>query len=187
MDGIALLLVVLTTFLTFVSLLASWREITEREKGFNAVMLLLEAGVVGVFCATDLFLFYIFWEAMLIPMYFIIGIWGSERRVYAALKFFIYTMSASLLMLVAILVVYISHGRATGIYTFEMAALVSGGASFSARTLLAAAFLGRLRSRCRFSPCTPGFLMRTSKHRRRAACSSRARSLRWGPTASCAI
>ncbi len=141
-DGIALLLVVLTTFLTFVSLLASWREITEREKGFNAVMLLLEAGVIGVFCATDLFLFYIFWEAMLIPMYFIIGIWGSERRVYAALKFFIYTMSASLLMLVAILVVYISHGRATGIYTFEMAALVSGGASFGARTLLAAAFFG---------------------------------------------
>ncbi len=102
-DGISLLLIVLTTFLTLISLVASWSSITKKIKAFNFFVLLLEVGMLGVFSSLDLFLFYIFWEAMLIPMYFIIGIWGHERRIYAAIKFFIYTMFGSLLMLVAII------------------------------------------------------------------------------------
>lgn len=102
-DGISLLLVVLTTFLTPVALLASWNSVTSRLKGFVALMLLLEAGTLGVFMALDMFLFYVFWEFMLIPMYFIIGIWGGGERIYAAIKFFLYTMAGSLLMLVAII------------------------------------------------------------------------------------
>jgi NADH-quinone oxidoreductase subunit M len=102
-DGISLLLIVLTTFLTLLALIASWGSITKRVKAFNFFVLLLEVGMLGVFCSLDLFLFYVFWEGMLIPMYFIIGIWGHERRVYAAVKFIIYTMFGSLLMLVAII------------------------------------------------------------------------------------
>ncbi len=102
-DGISLLLIVLTTFLTLIALVASWTSITKKIKAFNFFVLLLEVGMLGVFCSLDLFLFYIFWEAMLIPMYFIIGIWGHERRIYAAVKFIIYTMFGSLLMLVAII------------------------------------------------------------------------------------
>jgi NADH-quinone oxidoreductase subunit M len=102
-DGFSLLLVVLTTFLTPISLIASWESITDRLKEYVAFMLLLEVGMLGVFIAVDLFLFYVFWEAMLIPMYFIIGIWGGKERIYAAVKFFLYTMAGSLLMLIAIL------------------------------------------------------------------------------------
>lgn len=102
-DGISLLLVMLTTFLTPISLLASWESIRDRLKGFVSLMLLLEFGVLGVFMTLDTFLFYVFWEFMLIPMYFIIGIWGGAERIYAAVKFFLYTMAGSLLMLVAII------------------------------------------------------------------------------------
>ena len=102
-DGISLLLIVLTTLLTLISLIASWNSITKHVKSFNFFVLLLEVGMLGVFCSLDLFLFYIFWEAMLIPMYFIIGVWGHERRIYAAVKFIIYTMFGSLLMLVGII------------------------------------------------------------------------------------
>ena len=105
-DGLSLWLVLLTTFLTPVALLGSWAGIDRRVREFNVFMLLLEAGMVGVFVSLDLFLFYIFWEAMLIPMYFLIGIWGHERRIYAALKFFLYTMAGSVLMLVAFIVLY---------------------------------------------------------------------------------
>ncbi|MDE3057524.1 MAG: NADH-quinone oxidoreductase subunit M [Bacteroidota bacterium] len=102
-DGLSLLLVVLTTFLTPIALIASWDSITKRIKEYVVFMLLLEVGMLGVFVSIDLFLFYVFWEAMLIPMYFIIGIWGGKERIYAAVKFFLYTMSGSLLMLIAIL------------------------------------------------------------------------------------
>lgn len=102
-DGISLLLVVLTTFLTPIALLASWNSITIKIKGFVVAMLLLEVGTLGVFMSLDLFLFYVFWEFMLIPMYFIIGIWGGAEKTYAAIKFFLYTMAGSLLMLVAII------------------------------------------------------------------------------------
>ena len=102
-DGMALLLIVLTTFLTPLALLGTWNSVEDRIKEYTMMVLLLELGMVGVFAALDLFLFYVFWEAMLIPMYFIIGIWGGQDRVYAAIKFFLYTLFGSLLMLVAIL------------------------------------------------------------------------------------
>src|SRR5215207_2362728 len=102
-DGLSILLVLLTTFLTPISILSTWTSIEERVKDFMIFFLLLEVGMVGVFLAQDLFLFYIFWEFTLVPMYFLIGIWGGPRRIYAALKFFLYTMAGSILMLLAIL------------------------------------------------------------------------------------
>ncbi len=110
-DGLSLWLVILTTFLTPLCLLGSWTSIHKRVREFVAFMLLLEAGMLGVFVALDLFLFYVFWEAMLIPMYFLIGIWGYDRRIYAAVKFFLYTFAGSVLMLVAFLVLYRTAGR----------------------------------------------------------------------------
>jgi NADH-quinone oxidoreductase subunit M len=118
-DGLSLWLVILTTFLTPLCLLGSWRSIETRVREFVVFMLLLEAGMIGVFVALDLFLFYVFWEAMLIPMYFLIGIWGHERRIYAAVKFFLYTFAGSVLMLVAFLVLY----QAAGIRSFDIPAL----------------------------------------------------------------
>jgi NADH-quinone oxidoreductase subunit M len=122
-DGISLLLVLLTTFLMPLALLASWHSIETRWKEFAITMLLLETGMLGVFVALDLFLFYVFWEAMLVPMYLIIGVWGGARRVYAAIKFVLYTLTGSVLMLVAILALYFRHGAATGTYTFDLPVL----------------------------------------------------------------
>jgi NADH-quinone oxidoreductase subunit M len=119
-DGISLLLVLLTTFLMPLTLLSAWHAIQARWKEFAITMLLLETGMLGVFVALDLFLFYMFWEAMLIPMYLIIGIWGGGNRVYAAVKFILYTLAGSLLMLVAILALYFRYGAATGTYTFDL-------------------------------------------------------------------
>jgi NADH-quinone oxidoreductase subunit M len=119
-DGLSLWLVILTTFITPIAILGSYKYITKYVREFLALMLILETGMVGVFCALDMFLFYLFWEVMLVPMYFIIGVWGGERRVYAAIKFVLYTMVGSLLMLVAIIAVYLMHGRATGVYTFDL-------------------------------------------------------------------
>jgi NADH-quinone oxidoreductase subunit M len=123
-DGISLLLVLLTTFLTPLCLLSAWTQITTRVKEFLIAMLLLETAMVGVFCALDLFLFFVFWEAMLIPMYLIIGVWGGPRRIYAAVKFILYTMAGSALMLLAILALYYLHGNRTGRFTFDYAELV---------------------------------------------------------------
>ncbi len=103
LDGISLLLVMLTTVIGFLSILCSWSAIQDRTKEYYAMFLLLQAGMLGVFFAVDLFLFYVFWEIMLVPMYFIIGIWGGTRRLYAAIKFFLYTLAGSVLMLLAIL------------------------------------------------------------------------------------
>jgi NADH-quinone oxidoreductase subunit M len=119
-DGISLLLIVLTTFLMPLTLLASWDSIHARSREFIICMLFLESGMVGVFAAIDLFLFYVFWEATLIPMYFLIGVWGGPRRIYAAVKFILYTMTGSLLMLVAILALYFLHRQATGEATFNL-------------------------------------------------------------------
>jgi NADH-quinone oxidoreductase subunit M len=102
-DGMSLLLIMLTTFLTPLALLGTWNSIVRQLKGYTIMVLLLEVGMIGVFASLDLFLFYIFWEAMLIPMYFIIGIWGGPNRIYAAVKFFLFTLFGSLLMLVAII------------------------------------------------------------------------------------
>ena len=122
-DGISLLLVLLTTFLTPLVLASAWHSIEDRVKEFVVTMLILETGMLGVFVSLDLFLFYVFWEAMLIPMYFIIGVWGGANRVYAAVKFVLYTMAGSVLMLVAILALYVQHGAATGTYTFDVPVL----------------------------------------------------------------
>ena len=116
-DGISLFLVILTTFLTPISILASWKSIQHRVKEFFVMLLLLEVGVVGVFLSLDLFLFFLFWEVMLLPMYFLIGIWGHERRIYAAVKFVLYTMAGSILMLVGIIWLYTITG------TFDLPAI----------------------------------------------------------------
>src|SRR5262249_43947931 len=105
-NGVSIWLMLLSTFLTPICALISWRSIHERVKEFFAFLLLLEFGLVGVFLAQDLFLFYVFWEVSLVPMYFLIGIWGHERRIYAAVKFFLYTMVGSVLMLAAIIYIY---------------------------------------------------------------------------------
>jgi len=109
-DGISLFLVLLTTLLTPISILASWNSINQSVKGFFVSLLVLETGVIGVFLSLDLFLFFLFWEVMLVPMYFLIGIWGHERRIYAAVKFVLYTMFGSILMLVGILWLFNSTG-----------------------------------------------------------------------------
>lgn len=119
-DGISLFLVLLTTFLTMLSVLSAWRAITERVKEFMIFMLLLETGMLGVFMALDLFLFFIFWEAMLIPMYFLIGVFGGPRKIYAAVKFFIYTAAGSTLMLIAIIFLYFFNYHVTGELTFDL-------------------------------------------------------------------
>src|SRR6059036_2871617 len=119
-DGISVMLVLLTTLLMPVALASAWHAIEDRTKEFVIAMLLLEAGMLGVFVSLDLFLFYVFWEAMLIPMYFVIGVWGGPNRIYAAVKFVLYTMVGSMLMLVAILALYYQYGAATGRYTFDL-------------------------------------------------------------------
>lgn len=120
-DGLSILLVLLTTFLTPISILSTWTAVEERVKDFMLFFLLLEVGMTGVFLAQDLFLFYIFWEFTLVPMYFLIGIWGGPRRIYAAIKFFLYTMAGSILMLLAILWLGIYQG------TFSVPELVAKG------------------------------------------------------------
>jgi NADH-quinone oxidoreductase subunit M len=120
-DGLSILLLLLTTFITPISLLSTWTAVEERVKEFMIFFLLLESGMTGVFLAQDLFLFYIFWEFTLVPMYFLIGIWGGPRRIYAAIKFFLYTMAGSLLMLLAILWLGINQG------TFSVPELIAKG------------------------------------------------------------
>jgi NADH-quinone oxidoreductase subunit M len=119
-DGISLLLVVLTGFLTPIALLSSWEGIEKKVKEFSVFILALEAAMIGVFISLDLFLFYVFWDAMLIPMYFLIGIWGYDQRIYAAIKFMLYTMAGSVLMLIAILALAYMHSESPGGYTFDL-------------------------------------------------------------------
>ncbi|MBS4036247.1 MAG: NADH-quinone oxidoreductase subunit M [Ignavibacterium sp.] len=119
-DGMSMLLVLLTTFITPLTLISSWSSIQHKVKEFTFFMLMLEVGMLGVFVALDLFLFYVFWEAMLIPMYFIIGIWGGKERIYASIKFFIYTMAGSLLMLVAIIWLAVYASGVTGYFTTDL-------------------------------------------------------------------
>src|SRR5436309_2462401 len=118
-DGISLFLVLLTTLLMPFAILASW-SVKEKIKEYLFFMLLLETGMLGVFVALDLFLFYVFWEVSLIPMYFLIGVWGGPRRIYAAVKFVLYTMAGSLLMLVAIIYLATRHAQLTQVLTFDL-------------------------------------------------------------------
>jgi len=122
-DGISLWLVLLTTLLMPIAILSSWTAIAKRQLTYYVLMLLLESAMIGVFVSLDLLLFYLFFEASLVPMFFLIGVWGGERRVYAAVKFFIYTAVGSLLMLVGIIALYFIHQTATGIGTFDYAVL----------------------------------------------------------------
>jgi len=139
-DGMSLFLVLLVTFLMPISVLSTFEAITQRVKEFYFCMLLLETAMIGAFVSLDLFLFYIFWEMMLIPMYFLIGIWGGERRIYATIKFFIYTMVGSLLMLVAILVLAFTYKGQTGEITFELSKLYGVHLSSGTQWLLFLAF-----------------------------------------------
>ncbi len=139
-DGISLFLVLLAAFLTPIALLSSWRAIDDRIKEFSVFMLLLETGMIGVFVSLNLFLFYVFWEAMLVPMYFLIGIWGGRRRIYATTKFVLFTMFGSLLMLAGIFVLHAAYYRATGGYSLAIADLAAVSFAPGLQTWLFLAF-----------------------------------------------
>jgi len=124
-DGISLLLILLTTFMGIIAVVSSYSAIHQREKEYYALLLLLQTGMLGTFCALDFFLFYVFWEIMLVPMYFIIGIWGGPRKLYAAIKFFLYTLAGSVLMLLSILALYFFNDG--GIPFLNIAGLGNGG------------------------------------------------------------
>ncbi|MDQ3981531.1 MAG: NADH-quinone oxidoreductase subunit M, partial [Actinomycetota bacterium] len=133
-DGVSLWMVLLTTFLMPLAVLASW-TVTKQVRPYFAFLLALETGMLGVFCALDMFLFYLFWEATLVPMYFLIGMWGYSRRIYAAMKFFLFTLVGSLLMLAAILFLYFQGGQGT----FDYRSLLGTPLSLDVQRLL---FLG---------------------------------------------
>ena len=131
-DGISFVLLMLTTFLGAIAILSSWNAIQHRMKEYYILLLLLQTGMIGVFVSLDFFLFYVFWEVMLVPMYFLIGVWGSERRLYAAIKFFLYTLAGSVLMLLAILAIYFNHATMSGgQYTFNIPVLLESTRQFS--------------------------------------------------------
>src|SRR6201998_702220 len=130
MDGISFLLVMLTTFLGMLAILSSWAAIQNRTKEYYILLLLLQTGMLGVFMSLDFFLFYVFWEVMLVPMYFLIGVWGSERRLYAAIKFFLYTLAGSVLMLLGILALYLNATKITGVQTFDIPTLLAAAQQF---------------------------------------------------------
>ncbi len=168
MDGISLLLVMLTTLMGFIAMLClPGTPFRTALKEYYAMFLLLQVGMLGVFLSLDFFLFYIFWELVLVPMYFIIGVWGGPRKLYAAIKFFLYTLAGSVLMLLGILTLYFQHAAQFGHYTFEISELMklslplghrrsgSSGPSSSAS-----------RSRCRCSRSIPGCPTRTWKRPR---------------------
>jgi NADH-quinone oxidoreductase subunit M len=130
-DGISLLLVMLTTLLGMIAILSSWSAIKQRQKEYYILLLLLQVGMLGVFVSLDFFLFYVFWEVMLVPMYFLIGVWGSERRLYAAIKFFLYTLAGSVVMLLAILALYFyAPVPAGGARTFDVPTLLAAAQHF---------------------------------------------------------
>ena len=122
-DGISMLLILLTTLMGFIAILSSWTAITERVREYYCYFLLLQVGMLGVFMALDFFLFYVFWEVMLVPMYFIIGVWGGPRRLYAAIKFFLYTLTGSVLLLLGILALYFHQHSVTGVWSFDILAM----------------------------------------------------------------
>ncbi len=140
LDGITLWLVLLTTFLTPIALLCSWESVDQRVREFSFFMLLLEAAMIGVFISLDLFLFYVFWDAMLIPMYFLIGIWGYEQRLYAAIKFMLYTMAGSVLMLLAIIWIAYYHQTVHGVVSFDLLDLYALDIPAATQTWLFLAF-----------------------------------------------
>ena len=139
-DGMAVLLIALTTMLTVIAIVASWDPIDHRVREYMITMLLLETGMLGVFVSLDLFVFYIFWEIMLIPMALLIGVWGSANRIYASVKFFLYTLAGSLLMLVGIIATYQSYFNQTGVRTLDVTVLATGHYSHTFQMWVFAAF-----------------------------------------------
>src|SRR6266576_3585224 len=135
-DGIALMMVLLTTFIMPLSVLGSWTSIRTKVRSYYALLLILASGMVGVFLARDLFLFYVMWEVMLVPMYFIIGIWGGERRIYASIKFFLYTFLPSLLMLVAIIYLGFLLRKGGGAPNFSYDSLLTARSAVPERAAL---------------------------------------------------
>jgi NADH-quinone oxidoreductase subunit M len=119
-DGLSTLLILLTTMMGSIAVLSSWTAITERVKEYYIILLVLQTGMLGAFMSLDFLLFFLFWEVMLVPMYFLIGIWGSANRLYSAIKFFLYTLVGSVVMLLGILAIYFYHHTATGVYTFDV-------------------------------------------------------------------
>jgi NADH-quinone oxidoreductase subunit M len=141
LDGLSLLMLILTFFIGIIAILISWNEINQRTGFFHFNILFILSGITGVFLAMDLFLFYFFWEVMLIPMYFLIGIWGHENRIYASYKFFIFTQASGLLMFLAIIGLYLVHGHNTGNYTFDYFQLLGTSMSSLVEKLLMCGFL----------------------------------------------
>lgn len=140
-DGVSLLLVLLTSFLLVLCVLVSWRAVESRVGPYHFFLLFTETGILGVFLARDLFLFYLFWEVQILPMFFLIGVWGHEDRVRATIKFILYTIAGSLLMLVALIALYLIHGGQTGSYTFGLGQLLATRLDPGTELWLAAAFL----------------------------------------------
>ena len=141
LDGLSLLLLLLTFFIGIIAVLISWKEIKINTGFFHFNILWILSGITGVFLSMDLFLFYFFWEVMLIPMYFLIGIWGHENRIYASYKFFIFTQASGLLMFLAILGLYLVHGSNTGTYTFDYQQLLGTQMGATLEMLLMCGFL----------------------------------------------
>jgi NADH-quinone oxidoreductase subunit M len=141
LDGLSLLMLILTFFLGIISVIISWKEINSKVGFFHFNLLLILAGIIGVFLSLDLFLFYFFWELMLVPMYFLIGIWGHENRTAASNKFFLYTQASGLLMFISILALYFLHGHSTGSYTFDYMQLLGTEMSASTGLLIMSGFL----------------------------------------------
>jgi len=141
LDGLSLMLLLLTAFLGVLSTLVSWHQIREKTRSYYFFLLVTLTGILGVFVATDLFLFYFFWEIQIIPMFFLVGIWGHEKRTRTAVKFIIFTMTGSLFMLIALIGLYMVHGRQTGIYTFALAPLMETSLAPGVEGWLYAAFM----------------------------------------------
>jgi NADH-quinone oxidoreductase subunit M len=140
-DGVSLMLLLLTNFLGVICILVSWRPIDEKVSAYHFFLLLTLTGILGVFLATDLFLFSLFWEVQIIPMFFLVGIWGHEQRTRATMKFILFSMAGSLFMLIAIIGLYIVHGRQTGTYTFGLAPLIETSLTAGSQGWLYAAFM----------------------------------------------
>src|SRR5215471_14206652 len=126
-DGLSTLLILLTTMMGFIAVLSSWTAITERVKEYYVFLLLLQTGMLGAFMSLDFLLFFLFWEVMLVPMYFLIGIWGSSNRLYSAIKFFLYTLVGSVVMLLGILALYFAYHAQTGVYSFDVTQFQKAG------------------------------------------------------------
>ena len=163
-DGLSFLMVMLTTVLGAIAILSSWSAIHKREKEYYILLLLLQTGMLGVFMSLDFVLFYVFWEVMLVPMYFLIGVWGGERRLYAAIKFFLYTLAGSVLMFLAILAIY--YYRNTFDVRCDFGSSLHRAGRVAAEVAVSGDSSSRLQSKYRCSRSIHGCRTRTLRRRR---------------------